>query len=191
MTLAEKPNAGGVDGTSSRTRTPDRWSLARRVRTAVLAVAMSMGLVFLNAGSASALSPGDVIKTDLLRNWATGRCLSLNGISTSVITDGCSGSVRQQWALVYRGTSTYDYVWIKNPWSGWCLTLNHSDLSVSLAACDPERPTQLWAGVGTSWDQVELANGTHDAIRLDSNANGDVYLLPPNGGGYQKWKSGY
>ncbi|MEU3620315.1 RICIN domain-containing protein [Streptomyces sp. NPDC006872] len=193
MTYTEKLDAGQTEGTQTPTQSRTAGRIAHRVWTMVLALAASMGFVFLNAGSASALNAGDVIRVDLLRNWETGRCLMANRVTASVTTEPCqSGNVLQTWAIVYATHISYDIVQIRLNGTGLCLDQRND---VSIAPCmginDGYGDNQYWYGQGSSWDQVMLDNLAWGVGVLDSNYNGDVYIHEANWGGYQKWKSGY
>ncbi|WP_405537046.1 RICIN domain-containing protein [Streptomyces sp. NBC_00075] len=185
MTYTKSLDAGHVEeAQAAQSRTSGR--LARRAWTTVLALCLSLGFSFVNAGSASALNEGDVISTNFLRNWETGRCLGLSETG-EVITSQCiNGWGLQQWDIVYRLTGGVDYVWIRLHGTNLCLSYEND---VSVRECNIWTDF-TWAGFGAGWDKVQLMN-SETGTYLDSNYAGNVYLHDYNGGGYQTWKSGY
>ncbi|MEU6348021.1 hypothetical protein ABZ896_01680 [Streptomyces sp. NPDC047072] len=181
---------------------------AHRAWIAALALGVSVGLTFIdsgsdslvNTGSDSQLQPGDVIKTDFLRNWETGRCLTADpNFKILVRTEPCGspGDPSQTWSLVYSGhIDSGDTVQIKNQSFGLCLFYDIFNSRTTIAGkCMGDLDSgaitgQHWVGIGEGWDKVELRN-TAVGTALDSTAAGAVGLNPPNGGGNQKWKSGF
>lgn len=162
---------------------------AHRWRTGAAALFLALGFSLLHTGTASADS---TIKTDLLRNWATGRCLDSDS-SGSVYTLPCqSGNGYQTWSLVLVDHRDYDVVQIKNKATGRCLV--QVDSALGTAPCSSYNQwgyqLQLWLGVGSGWDKVSLKSFAWNTC-LDSDTAGSVYPFTCNGGGYQKWKSGF
>ncbi|MFM9610595.1 RICIN domain-containing protein [Streptomyces niveiscabiei] len=174
MVLIEKPQV--------------RRHSARRARAALLALAMSAGFVSLNTGSASALSPGDLISSNLLRNWETGLCLESYSAG-SIRTGRCQvGNTNQTWKIFYFTHGTHDEVYIQNAGTRRCLADPDGRLLVDFDCVNNGKPT--FEGIGSSWDKVQLKSTSRGAC-LDSNRNGDAYMNSCNGGGYQLWKSGF
>ncbi|MGW0949269.1 RICIN domain-containing protein [Streptomyces sp. NPDC002623] len=176
------------------TRASVMRGLVSRATTALLALAVSMGFLFLNAGSAAALNDGDLITTNFIRSWQTGRCLDSNA-SGQVYTLPCQqGNNYQTWKIIYRYTDGHDRVSIMNVATGLCLAAEPKDLYQAnghniftgdyLKYCGWAR---AWEGAGTSWDNVQLINGWC----LDSNYAGDVYTTPCGDNDYQHWRVGY
>ncbi|MEU1513314.1 ricin-type beta-trefoil lectin domain protein [Streptomyces sp. NPDC005811] len=166
-------------------RTAGRF--ARRAGTMTLALAASMGLVFLNSGSAYASNPGDIIKDNVLRNWETGLCLYSQD-PPNVSTVSCNqNNTNQRWQLVYQYHGSYDVVKIRNAGTHQCLAHLGGD-AIQTRSCN-EGVAMNFAGIGSSWDQVQLQSTSSGAC-LDSNYSGNVYAIGCNGGGYQLWKSG-
>lgn len=205
MRFARNLDTGHIEEDyAPRPRTLGRF--ARRAWIPALALGVSAGLSligtgsvsFTNTGSESTLKQGDVIKTDFLRNIATGRCLTAReNIFTYVTAENCGspGNLEQTWSLVYSRNTGQDNVQIKNTSSGKCLTYNPSNDLLTLIECDwgmtvGSLPIQEWAGIGTGWDRVELRSEIVGGM-LDSTAAGEVGLNPRNGGDNQKWKSGF
>lgn len=168
---------------------PSSGRSARRRWAGALVLPLALGFSVLNTATASA---DTVIKTDLLRNWATGRCLDSNS-GGDVYTLPCqSGNGYQTWSVVYLYHSDYDVVQIKNKATGRCLAQANS--AIGTAPCagynDWGYELQLWSGVGTGWDKVSLRSVAWNTC-LDSDSAGSAYSFACNGGGYQKWKSGF
>ncbi|MFI7502742.1 RICIN domain-containing protein [Streptomyces sp. NPDC049687] len=187
MVNAERLDTGQAEGVkvSVKSHAPGRF--ARRVWTAVLAMAVSMGFVFLNAGSASALNYGDLIGRNFLRNWATGLCLDSNDLGNGtgdVYTRPCQqGNKYQTWEVFYVFHAYYDMVYIRNQQTGFYLNMRDDGSLVTRMYT-----SQAWEGAGTGWDKVSLRIS---GSCLDSNTSGSAYTLGCNDGGYQKWKLGY
>ncbi len=188
MMHTKRPAAEQAERVQAAVQSRTFGRFARRAWTAVLALAASMGFVFLNAGSAAALNPGDVIGTNTLRNWETGRCLF--GWTGQPWTQACDfGNNDDIWQVIYLFHFGNDVVQIKNKGTGRCLTAGQPPL---MLGCDSNNRAQQWRGVGISWDKVRLAN-LADGKCLDSNRQGSVYVITCDAheNGYQMWKLGY
>ncbi|MFI6252227.1 RICIN domain-containing protein [Streptomyces sp. NPDC051016] len=154
-----------------------------------------MAFSFANTSSASALTLGDVIGTNFLRNWATGRCLDSDA-SGNVYTNPCQqGNDYQTWTLTFVGHVGYDIVQVKNQATGRCLYWGNLDGAryPYTSDCFPGAAAytlMTWLGVGSGWDQVQFKT-RQEGLCLDSNSSGSAYMLGCNGGGNQLWKLGY
>ncbi|MDX2678969.1 RICIN domain-containing protein [Streptomyces sp. NY05-11A] len=166
---------------------------SRRWWAGAFALVLSLGFAFMNANPASAA--GSIyIKTNILRNWETGRCLDSNW-DGQVYTNPCDqGNDYQTWTVVYKSHSAYDNVQIVNKATQRCLYTNdYPALVLATVPCEgvPAGQTpgkgQLWAAVGSGWDNVQLV-GAEGC--LDSNRGGSAYVQGCNGGNYQHWKLG-
>ncbi|MER5432110.1 ACP synthase [Streptomyces sp. NPDC002588] len=156
----------------------------RRGWAGILAFGLSLGLTFLSASPASAY-----VDPNFLRNWETGRCLDSNAAG-DVYTLPCQqGNAYQTWRMVFQYVNQYDVVEIQNQATWLCLTQNFYG-ELETAPCGEDR-SQLFYGVGSGWDNVQLLNVLYSTQCLDSNYAGSAYLLTCNGGGYQHWKLGY
>ncbi|MGW0949270.1 RICIN domain-containing protein [Streptomyces sp. NPDC002623] len=174
----------------ARARASIKRHFVRRATTALLALAVSMGFLFLNAGSASAINSGDVIGKNFLRSWQTGRCLDSNS-NGDVYTLPCQqGNQYQTWEIKYQGHDTWDIVSIKNSATGLCLA-THPDYGFLATSCSTAYI--YWYGMGSGWDNVQLARASwpHGGYCLDSDYAGDAYATPCGDNDYQHWKLGY
>ncbi|SHH89993.1 Cytolethal distending toxin A/C domain-containing protein [Streptomyces sp. 3214.6] len=166
---------------------------SRRWWAGALALVLSLGFAFMNANPASAA--GSIyIKTNILRNWETGRCLDSNW-EGQVYTNPCDqGNDYQTWTVVYKGHSAFDEVQIVNKATQRCLYSNDNPaLVLATVPCEgvPAGQTpgagQLWGADGSGWDNVQLKRAWWC---LDSNRGGSAYVQGCNGGNYQHWKLG-
>jgi len=74
----------------------------------------------------------------------------------------------------------------KNNWYGGYLMYVNSRVRLSGDGVDPGQSSTVW------WTEYRQSDGTYlmkfgNGKCLDSNSDGDVYLLDCNGGNYQKW----
>ncbi|MDX3386093.1 ricin-type beta-trefoil lectin domain protein [Streptomyces niveiscabiei] len=161
---------------------------ARRGWAAVLALGLTLGFSLFNAGPASA---SVIVQNTLIRNWETGMCLEWNPAGSDyVITGTCNFETNvQRWDVEFQYHANYDVVTIKTR-SGKALTWTNDFTSVKTLNYVAGSSNQQFAGVGSSWDQVQLTDVSTRRC-LDSNRVGQTYGLGCNGGGYQKWKLGY
>ncbi|MDX3453717.1 RICIN domain-containing protein [Streptomyces sp. ME02-8801-2C] len=179
---------------TTTTRMSTLRTFARRGSAAALALGTSLGISLTGAGSASALSSGEVIGTNVLRNWETGRCLDAaagdEGGVGRVYTNPCqTGNAHQNWRVIYESHSTYDVVQVKNVATGLCLSTFGGGSTLRTDACS-DSFNDYWYGVGSSWDQVSFRNLVTGTC-ADSDYNGSAYAIGCNDGGFQKWKLGF
>ncbi len=167
-------------GGSTRIGQPARWLTA--VATTLLAVPV---VSVVGAAPAQAV-PG----VNYVRNWATGLCLDSNG--SSVYTRPCTMPVLsnwwQSWVPEFMGHEDFDSIRLANAQTGGCLASGGGSVYNTACLVYP-RSGEEWLAVGESYDQVSFVDQSGRC--LDSNGAGEVYLLPCNGGGYQKWKVGF
>jgi hypothetical protein len=74
----------------------------------------------------------------------------------------------------------------KNTWTGGYLMYVNHRVRLSGDGVDPGQSSTVW------WTEYRQSDGTYlmkfgNGQCLDSNSDGDVYLLDCNGGDYQKW----
>lgn len=189
MLHVERLDTGQAEGARAAVQPRTSGRFARRAWTMVLTLAMSMGFVSLNAGSASALEFNDVISINLLRNWETGLCLYSHDVG-SIRTVPCrQGDTNETWKIVYRGHVNNDLVYIQNMGTRRCLLDDHGRLSDYPCGSVTTNAYPIFEGIGSGWDKVQLKSDA--GACLDSNRSGDAYINSCNSGGYQLWKSGF
>lgn len=176
------------------TRIPALRRFTRRGSAAALTLGLSLGVSLVSAGNASALSSGDVIGTNLLRNWETGRCLDAGwgdeGGVGRVYTNPCqTGNAHQTWQIIYESHSTHDVVQVKNQATGLCLSSFGGGSTLRTDACS-DSYNDYWYGVGSSWEKVQFRN-LWTGTCADSNSSGSAYHIGCNSGGNQLWKLGF
>ncbi|WP_213453314.1 RICIN domain-containing protein [Rhizomonospora bruguierae] len=171
------------------------WRSGHWLARLLVALGVLAGAVLVSASPAQAY-----VGPDLLRNWATGRCLDSNR-NGDVYTLPCDASRRnryQLWQPIYRGKLSPerpDLVLLKNVETGMCLSRgmwvypapNRGQI-YTRADCDWSSGD--WEAWGTNWTMVQFVLPLNEYC-LDSNGAGDVYYLNCNAGGYQKWRLGY
>ncbi|WP_213453313.1 RICIN domain-containing protein [Rhizomonospora bruguierae] len=172
---------------SGRSERSGHWLARLLVALGVLA-----GAVLVSASPAQAY-----VGPDLLRNWATGRCLDSNR-NGDVYTSPCDasrGNRFQLWQPVYFGYMSHDLVQLKNvetgmciSWGKWAYLIPGRGWIYTRADCD--QALGFWEAWGTSWTMVQFRD-VNIGFCLDSNSAGEVYYLNCNSGGYQKWRLGY
>ena len=186
-----------------------------RLKGLLLLLLLSVGLMTIPATVASASPPSHAPSTSMqvtksgpvaspnscnpcggaqrLIDRATDRCLDSNG-SGSVYTLPCNGGNYQLW------TAVQDYPYSQYYWvdfaTGRCLQGGPGEPGgVSTQPCDHSGSGINWArqnwncGGNNSYGDCSWGESAAEPEWrvLDSNANGNVYLLPPNGGNYQFW----
>ncbi|MEV1062060.1 RICIN domain-containing protein [Streptomyces sp. NPDC050263] len=190
----KRPDVVRAADVQAPTRTAGLGLSSRRRWTGALAVTLSLGFAFMNANTASAAG-GIYVKTDILRNWETGRCLDSNSVG-QVYTNPCDqGNDYQRWTVVYKGHSAFDEVQIVNKATQRCLYSNdYPSLVLATVPCEGvgagQTPGagQVWGADGSGWDNVQLKKRQWC---LDSNRGGSAYMQDCNGGNYQHWKLGF
>ncbi len=152
---------------------------------------MLAGAVLVSASPAQAY-----VGPNLLRNWATGRCLDSNR-NGNIYTSPCDvgrGNRFQLWQPEKIGQQDHDAIRLKNVETGMCVSwgqwLNGPGRGYAYTRTDCSHAFGDWEAEGTSWTMVRFRATTNNQC-LDSNSDGAVYYLPCNTGGYQKWRLGY
>ncbi|WP_213450830.1 RICIN domain-containing protein [Rhizomonospora bruguierae] len=158
----------------------------------LVAVGVLAGAVLVSASPAQAY-----VGPNLLRNWATGRCLDSNR-NGNVYTSPCDasrGNRFQLWQPEKIGQQDHDVVRLKNVETGMCISWGRWGYPVAnrgtvYTSADCIQDLGAWEAWGTSWTMVQFRD-IHIGGCLDSNGAGEVYYLECNSSGYQKWRLGY
>ncbi|MGI5182345.1 RICIN domain-containing protein [Dactylosporangium sp. CA-152071] len=189
MNHPPEKTAGLRSGASRR-----RWLVRMLVALGVLTAATLAVPVAAYAGPAN---------PNFLRNWETGRCIQAY-TSAAVATQPCNfNNNDQKWRLTMVGQSSdkHHVVKFKNIGTGYCLSY-YDYLSgaaqLFLDNCSDPNPNPWgylsktwWRLKGSSYDQFEMTWQFMHSKCVDSNYAGHQYIIPCNGGGFQKWRFGY
>ena len=132
----------------------------------------------------STISPADFpYGPNFIRNWATGRCLDGNHAG-DLYTSPCQfGNYYQQWAYsVFRAGTPPIYAF-RNTQTLRCITGSRTSPCSRITEQDVQR-------TGTKYKFRMIKRNKN--VCVDSNAQGQVYLLPCQAGNdYQSWRFRY
>lgn len=163
-------------------RTRGRMVSSRRTMASRLLIVSGMLFSSFLVASPQASAAG----IHAIRNWETGRCLDSN-MNGDVYTLPCeANNNHQKWAWNIEGNNGHEIITLYNQAMGPFRALG-TNLPFGGRVFTGSPQYYRWTGVGSDWQHVQLRNTQLGTDCLDSNYNGDVYLVPCNGGGYQLW----
>ncbi|NLU80728.1 hypothetical protein HCA58_20640 [Micromonospora sp. HNM0581] len=170
-----------------RSGQPSRWLAGFLVVTTVLAGAVL---------GATAPATAGYVGHNMLRNWASGRCLDSNAAGDVYSLPCQFGNRYQLWEPRLVARSGYDVVTLWNVQTGRCLhqgkwwpNLQRGSLLTSSNVGDCNFMGR-WEAQGSSWTVVRFQEYYYDTC-IGSNNSRDVYYIGCNSTGYQKWRLGY